>query len=138
MRQASRFTVALRCDINRRPDSAPLVTDGNCCWRPDHSIIASDPYHVSKWKKDSTIVFNVQVLNAACFESITGHALPPTPINAKTYTELGCPFFEMYEEPSSIAENFGEVKSITDLDEVEETHYHTTLQLPRSLGLASQ
>jgi hypothetical protein len=85
--------------------------------------IVRDPYAPSRWEAGPPIVFNVQVLNSACFESVTGEAALQSPVDAKTYADLGYPFFDMYEEPSGITGNFAQVKSVAELDDEEETHY---------------
>ena len=90
--------------------------------------IVRDPYSASKWNKDATIVFNVQILNALCFEQVTGRAPPATPISAKTYADQGLPFFELYEEPSNVSGLFDNVKSVAEIDGKEEKHYTYPLQ----------
>jgi hypothetical protein len=85
--------------------------------------IVRDLYASSRWEAGPPIVFNLQVLNSACFESVTGQAALQSPINAKTYADLGYPFFDMYEEPSGVTGNFAQVKSVAELDDDDETHY---------------
>jgi hypothetical protein len=85
--------------------------------------IVRDPYSARKWNKGATIVFNVQILNALCFEQVTGRAPPPTPISAKSYADQGLPFFDMYEEQSGVSGDFDKVKSVAEVDGEDETHY---------------
>jgi hypothetical protein len=85
--------------------------------------IARGPYSASRWEAGQPIVFNVQVLNSDCFDFVTGRAALPSPVDARTYTDLGCPFFEMYGEPSGITGKFAQVMSVAELDEDDETHY---------------
>ena len=87
--------------------------------------IVRDPFSATDWKKEATVVFNVQMLNASFFESVTGTAAPPTPVTAKSYADAGLPFFELYEEPSSVSGKavFDKVKSIAAIDGKEESNY---------------
>jgi hypothetical protein len=54
----------------------------------------------------NTVMFNVQLINAAVFKNLTSIDPPSTPITAKTYAEKGYPFFALYEEPSGISGDF--------------------------------
>lgn len=69
------------------------------------------------WQSGRTTVFNVQILNSAVYRSVTGEHQPTKPINAKRYKKLGYPFFDIYEEPSSISGDFSMVKSVGQVDE---------------------
>jgi hypothetical protein len=91
--------------------------------RISQSIIR-DPYPASKWNHAATVVFNVQLLNAACFQAVTGCPPPPTPVSAEEYARQGLPFFEIYNEPASdIVGGFDAVKSVATIDGREEQHY---------------
>ncbi|KAF4460083.1 integral membrane [Fusarium albosuccineum] len=67
-------------------------------------------------QKTNTITFNVQILNSASFQSVTGRAPPPTPISAETYASYGFPFFTLSEEPTSVSGDFSSVQSIGQID----------------------
>lgn len=82
--------------------------------------IKKDPHPAEKWNKDVSIVFNVQILNAACFKHVTGRTPPLSPITAATYAKLKLPFFKLYEEPSDIKGDFDLVKSVAEIDKEEE------------------
>lgn len=43
-------------------------------------------------------------------------APPETPISARTYASQGLPFFEIYNETSTIEGDFGDVKSVDTMD----------------------
>ena len=87
---------------------------GGYCPRQEMAIAAGgkikqtvvpDPYSKDLWDKHATVTFNVQILNALSFYSVTGIPAPQTPVSAKTYQELGLLFFKMYEEPSNVSGN---------------------------------
>jgi len=74
-------------------------------------------YHKNdNWRKDTTISFNVQLLNSLAFTAVTGKPPPPTPVSMSTYTSYGYPFFKMWEEPSATSGDFDVVKTVSELD----------------------
>jgi hypothetical protein len=60
--------------------------------------VYADPYGVETWDQSAFGAVFVHIVNVAQYEVITGRAAPPTPIDAKTYTDLGFPWFELYDE----------------------------------------
>ncbi|KAI1611209.1 integral membrane protein [Exophiala viscosa] len=78
-------------------------------------VIVPDGYPVATWHKSATIVFNVQLLDAANFEAVTGLLAPETPITMDTYAELGLPFFKLHEHPSGVHASFEQVKSVGEM-----------------------
>jgi hypothetical protein len=80
--------------------------------------INADPYPASIWDVESTILFNVQLLNSESFMAVTGRAPPSSPVDAKTYQQHGYPFFDIWnEELSGVKGNFAVVKSVGEMDE---------------------
>ena len=79
------------------------------CILPDHNP-------ASIWERDQTIYFNVQILNSAAFQKITGLKLPKTPVSAAIYASHGLPFFQIYNEKSDIEGNFKNLKSVKAID----------------------
>lgn len=80
--------------------------------------VLKDRYLASIWDRDSSICFNVQILNSAMFQQVTGQAPPPTPITAKTYADQGLPFYKMYGEKSTIRGDFDGIKSVMEMDKI--------------------
>jgi len=72
------------------------------------------------WLPKRTIVFNVQVLNSAVHKAVTGSNPLTNPVTAQTYAKSGFPFFKMYEEPSGISGDFSLVKSVGEIDGIED------------------
>jgi len=77
-----------------------------------------DPYGVSVWDAGHRGVAFVHLLNAEQYHSVTGFNPPPTPISARTYTEYGFPWFDLYDEgqpgiepatPLTRVESIGEI-----------------------------
>ena len=81
--------------------------------------IYSDRYGIQVWDQHNYGQIFIHIINSLQFSEITGLEPPPTPINAKTYTEYGLPWFDLYDEAKgSVApsERFGKVKTISDRD----------------------
>ncbi|KIY01351.1 uncharacterized protein Z520_02903 [Fonsecaea multimorphosa CBS 102226] len=86
-------------------------------------VIVRDIWPAGTWHKTATIAFNVQILNASAFEEVTGFPALKTPVTMETYAELGLPFFKLYEEPSNVHGSFNKVKSIGEMDGVEDPNF---------------
>ncbi|EKJ68938.1 hypothetical protein FPSE_10863 [Fusarium pseudograminearum CS3096] len=72
------------------------------------------------WKKSVPVTFNVQVLNSAGFEQVTGKKPPRSPITAKSYADCGYPFYSIYEEPTTISGAFDGLRSVAQIDQTSE------------------
>ena len=69
------------------------------------------------WDIASAKLINVQLVNSAVFESITGMATPSTPISYKTYVSEGLPFYDLYKEsPTHVSGAFSKVKTISQIN----------------------
>src|SRR5438045_3977045 len=77
--------------------------------------IQRDVYAPDSWDQSTTTAFNLQVLDAAVFKEVTGFAPPKCPIDARTYKEHGYPFFDIPEDESDVAGDFGDLKSLRKL-----------------------
>lgn len=84
--------------------------------------IVRDPGRL--WLKSETKTFNIQILNSVHFRHVTGKAPPKTPIDARTYAQLGYPFYSISEEPSDIAGDFLDIRSIGQIDGYREPNIH--------------
>ncbi|KAH8595364.1 hypothetical protein B0O99DRAFT_155247 [Bisporella sp. PMI_857] len=74
----------------------------------------------SVWGASRTKVFNVQILNTAYFQQVTGFPALESPVDAKTCAAYGIPFYDMKEAPTEVAGDFRGVKSIAQMDGVVE------------------
>ena len=84
----------------------------------DQAIVEDEATH--EWDETQTKWFNVQILNSGRFQEVTGLAPPPTPANAKLYAELGFPFFDLWEEKTTVAGDFSNIKSVGQLKGVQD------------------
>ena len=81
--------------------------------------IYADPYGVDTWDQDNYGQIFIHIINSAEFFEITGFDPPPTPIDAKTYTDYGLPWFDLFDETKSDiapSEKLAQVKTIAVRD----------------------
>jgi hypothetical protein len=81
--------------------------------------IYPDPHGVDTWDEANFGRVFVHIVNSAMWREITGEAPPPTPVTAKSYTNAGFPWFDLYDEgrddvPPS--QQLAAVKSVTRMD----------------------
>lgn len=77
--------------------------------------IQKDTYSPDSWDQTTTTTFNLQVLDAFVFKSVTGFAPPGCPIDAETYRAHGYPFFDIPEDESDVVGDFGDLKCLREL-----------------------
>ncbi|SFQ14374.1 hypothetical protein SAMN05216419_10741 [Nitrosomonas cryotolerans] len=81
--------------------------------------IYPDPHGLDTWDQDVYGRVVIHIVNSAQFLDITGIEPPPTPIDAKTYTEHRLPWFDLYDETKGDIAPPGELieaKTITTRD----------------------
>lgn len=81
--------------------------------------IHADRYGPDTWDLTSSALAVVRLLDAASFESLSGRAAPPSPIDAATYSRLGLPWFKLYEEEATDiqpAELFRHIRTISSFE----------------------
>jgi hypothetical protein len=99
--------------------------------------IYPDPYGIDVWDPDNYGQVLVYIINSVEYFEITGIKPPPTPINAKTYTEYGLPWFDLYDEAKGDippSELLARVKTISarDAERGEATQTDTSFEVPES------
>lgn len=81
--------------------------------------IYPDPYGIETWDPDNYGQIFIHIINSAQFFEITGLEPPPTPIDAKTYTDYGLPWFDLFDEAKSDilpSDKLAQVKTLADRD----------------------
>ena len=82
--------------------------------------IYPDPYGIDNWLQERAGRVFVHIANAELFAEITGKAPPPSPISAKSYSDAGLPWFDLYDADKDFvagSETLGDVWSVEELDE---------------------
>ncbi len=81
--------------------------------------IYPDPYGIETWNEKNFGRVFIHILNSEMFREVTGDEPPPSPVSAKTYTEHGLPWFDLYDsdmEDITPPEELKKVKSVKELD----------------------
>jgi len=81
--------------------------------------IYPDPYGIDVWDQDNYGHVAIHIVNSAHFLEWTGRQPPPTPVDSKTYTESGLPWFDIYDELKedvSPSDHLTGVKTIAEID----------------------
>jgi hypothetical protein len=78
-----------------------------------------DPHGLDTWDQDNCGRVFVHIVNSQLWREITGEPVPPTPVDARAYTNAGLPWFELYDDglgdiPSS--DVLANVKSVAAKD----------------------
>ena len=60
--------------------------------------IYPDEYGPGTWDAEGRTALQVHIVNSEMYHAITGEAPPTTPVSARTYTDYGLPWFELYDE----------------------------------------
>jgi hypothetical protein len=82
--------------------------------------IYPDEHGLQIWDTSQHGSLFVHILNSQQYQDVTGEPPPPTPVSAKTYTEYGFPWFDLYDEEKGhlvASDAMKEVKSIHEMDE---------------------
>jgi hypothetical protein len=102
------------------PDSAAGAEMGLGAGGVMRQRIYADPYGLDSWDQDNARRLFVHIANAEMFTEITGVAPPPTPVTAKSYTDAGLPWFDLYDADKQYlggSEVLEDVWSLEELDE---------------------
>lgn len=81
--------------------------------------IYPDPHGIGTWDAENRGSVFVHIVDSETFRELTGKEPPPSPIEAKTYTEYGFPWFDLYDEHRATieaTEKLSKVQSISSLD----------------------
>jgi hypothetical protein len=79
--------------------------------------IYPDPYGLDTWDQQNYGRVFIHIINSLQFEAITAREPPSTPIDAKTYTDYGFPWFDLYDEAKgdlTPSEAWGEIPTIAE------------------------
>lgn len=78
-----------------------------------------DRYGADTWDLESYGEVCVHIANSMMYREITGQEPPPTPVSARTYTEYGMPWFDLYDEDEgdvAPSRTLAKVKSVKQMD----------------------
>ncbi len=79
-------------------DFGPMETElGLACGGSIQQEVYADPHGLPTWSQRKLGQVHVHLVNTAHWTAITGEPPPPTTVDALAYTEMGYPWFEVYE-----------------------------------------
>jgi len=81
--------------------------------------IYPDEYGIETWDQNNFGKMYIHIVNSLSYRQITGIEPPMTPVSAKTYTQYGLPWFDLYDEHKGDVEAPGTlagVKSVKEKD----------------------
>ena len=81
--------------------------------------IYPDRYGVDTWDTGHFGRVTVHIVNSEQFRQLTGSDPPPSPVSAKTYTDHGLPWFELYDDAKGAVappESTRRIKSVAERD----------------------
>lgn len=82
--------------------------------------IYPDPHGIDTWDLDGSGRMYVHIVNSEMYEQITGEAPPKSPITARHYTQMGYPWYKLWDEGMgdvSASETLAEVKTLSQMDQ---------------------
>lgn len=101
------------------PESSGIQTMGIGAGGVMKQKIYPDPYGIDVWDPNNYGQIFIHIINSEDFLQITGNKPPPTPIDAKTYTKYGLPWFDLYDETKgdiAPSELLNKIKTISARD----------------------
>ncbi|NWF71070.1 MAG: hypothetical protein HXY40_18460 [Chloroflexi bacterium] len=81
--------------------------------------IYPDPHGIDTWDTHNYGRVFVHIVNSMAYREITGKEPPATPVSAKSYTQAGLPWFDLYDEHMgdiSAPDALKNVKSVKEMD----------------------
>lgn len=81
--------------------------------------IYPDPHGHGTWDDETSGRVYVHIANSMMYREITGMEPPPTPVTARTYTQLGLPWFALWDEEKgdlAPSDDLAGVTSVTEMD----------------------
>lgn len=82
--------------------------------------IYPDPHGLATWDQGNSGELVVHIVNSALYREITGEAPPPSPIDARSYTQHGYPWYALYDEAKgkiAPSDTLAKVKSVREIDQ---------------------
>jgi hypothetical protein len=84
-----------------------------------HQKIYPDGHGIDTWDEKNYVEVFINIVNSEQYYAITGRKPPPSPISPKLYTDMGLPWFSLYDEDRgdvAASERLRSVKSLAERD----------------------
>jgi hypothetical protein len=89
--------------------------------------IYPDPLGVTAWAPVATTVVSLHLVEAREYAAITGEAAPPSPIDARTYSRFGLPWFVVYDADRGDVAATERLSSVRSVDELSGTREESSV-----------
>lgn len=90
--------------------------------------IYPDPHGIDVWNQGSRVRVFVHIVNSELWRDITGEAPPSTPVTARSYSEAGLPWFDLYDESAATLTPTGALAGVKSVKEIDATKSTLPLQ----------
>jgi hypothetical protein len=84
--------------------------------------IESDRHGLDTWDENRSGRVFVHIVNSDMYEAITGKRLGASPISARTYTEHGYPWYDLYDEGVDDIPGSSTLDSVKSVKEIDNDH----------------
>ncbi len=98
--------------------------------------IYPDPHGMDTWDQDNYGRVYVHIVNSMMYREITGKEAPATPVTAKSYTEMGLPWFDLYDEQMGDVAAPDELKNVKSVKEMDQEKGFTPQQDDSSVDVS--
>ena len=88
--------------------------------------IYPDPHGIDVWDPDNYGRVAIYIVNSTDFRALTGRQPPPTPVEAKSYTDHGLPWFDIYDESKADVAPSDELTAVKTIAEVDALQQEST------------
>jgi hypothetical protein len=83
--------------VNRSGDSPDIGDTEHASTHTKQTVVPSE-YPLDVWDTEHTSRCFVHIMNSEHWHAVTGSPPPQPPVSAKTYTDAGLPWFQLYDE----------------------------------------
>jgi len=90
--------------------------------------IYPDPHSYETWDQGKHGRIFIHIVNSTMWKAITGEECPSSPIDARTYTQNGLPWFDLYDEDKGDVAASGKLAGVKSVGQKDQDHGFTKQQ----------
>lgn len=100
--------------------------------------IYPDDYGLETWDPENYGRVYIHIVNSMMYREITGKEPPSTPVSARTYTEYGLPWFDLYDEDKGDVTASTELAGVKSIKKMDQEHGFTGQQDDETVSIAPE